>query len=338
MVLPSWVGDVVMGTPTLRALRLLYPHARITYLLKDYVRPVVDALPWHDRLIVVRKRKPGGKPPPLALRLTARLRRRRFDLAVLMPNSFRSALLISRVGIARRLGYDRDGRGVLLTDRLLPIRDKGKFVPISTVDYYLGLAGYLGGDTADKRLRLFTRAADDDRARRLLEREGVAVGQRPIVLLNPGAATKGEAKLWPAQRYAALADRMIEKHGAQVLLNGSPNERPILDAVHAASNHRLTDLQRAGGDLTLLKSICRMCDLLVTNDTGARHIAAAMGTSVVCLFGPTDPQWTTLCFEHERVVVSGDGKMSWITVEQAVTAAEELLRAAHAPSPDRPPR
>lgn len=324
-----------MATPTLRAIRSLYPEARITYLLKDYVRPIVDGLPWYDRLIVARKPQPGRKPPPLPLRLNARLRRRKFDLAVLLTNSFRTALLASRIGAKRRLGYDRDGRGFLLTDRLLPIKDRGRYVPVSAVEYYLGLAGYLGGITSDKRLELFTRPVDDQRAHRLLDRAGITVGPRPLVMLNPGAATKGEAKLWPAERFAALADGLMERFGAHILVNGSPKERPILEAVQRSARHRMVDLQILGSDLTLLKSLCHVCDLVVTNDTGARHIAAAMGTPVVSLFGPTDPQWTRLVFQHERMVIAPDGKMSSIAVERVSEAAEALLAVSqsHARNP-----
>lgn len=333
VVLPSWVGDAAMATPALRALRELYPESRITYLLREYVRPVIDGAPWHDRLIVVRPRKAkadrpanGGPPRPRGRRrgLVARLRRREFDAAVLLPNSFRSALLVSSAGIRRRIGYDRDGRGLLLTDRLLPMRRKGRYVPVPAVDYYLGLARYLGAPASDRRLRLFTRPADDARANVMLRSTG-ADGGRPLVVLNPGAATKGRSKLWPAARFAAIADHLVDRHGAAIAVSGSAKERPLLDAVHRAARHQLIDLPAAGCDLTLLKSVLSRSALLVTNDTGARHIAAGVGARVVSLFGPTDPRWTVLDYDRERIIHAADGRMESIDVQPVIEAAEQLL-------------
>ncbi len=316
-----------MATPTLRALRQLYPQTQITCLVKKYIRPVVEELPWHDRLLIPRTpgERPKGRLPRLSL--LERLRRKRFDMAVLLPNSFRSALLVYTAGIARRVGYDRDGRSLLLTDRLLPLKDQGRYLPVPAIDYYLGIARYLGAPSPGRRMQLFTRPEDDALADHLLERCGVH-GQGPIVLLNPGAATKGQAKLWPADRFAALADALVEQFGAQVLINGSPKERLILDAVLRSAKHRLVDLLKAGGNLRLLKSLCRRCRLVVTNDTGARHIAAAMGTPVISLFGPTDPCWTWLDDERERLIRSPDGRMESIALEPVLQAAKEALQPA----------
>ena len=338
IVLPSWVGDAAMATPTLRSLRELYPDSRITWMLKDYVRPVIDGCPWYDRLLVARPRKRPQEPaerrshrrPP---GLVARLRRRRFEAAVLLPNSFRSALLVSTAGIPRRIGYDRDSRGLLLTDRLLPMRRKGKYVPVSAVDYYLGLARYLGSASPDRRLRLFTRPKDDARADHLIREHGIETDSRPLVLLNPGAATKGRRKLWPAARFAALADALMDQHGVAVALCGSPSERTILDAVHDSAKQRLIDLPRLGCDLTLLKSIMRRSALVVTNDTGARHLAAGLDVPVISLFGPTDPRWTQLAYERERTIQSPDGRMESIPTPAVLQAAEQALEARISPPP-----
>lgn len=337
IVMPNWVGDVVMATPTLRALRRQLPQSHIACLIKRNLRPLIESSPWHDQLIVVHDSR--GDPGAGAvnhrrglMRLAARLRRRRFDTALLMPNSIRSALLVAMAGIPRRIGFDREGRGLLLSDRLLPLRAAGKYVPIPLVDYYLSMARYLGAVDPDRRIELFTRPADDVRAEQLLRRAGLSL-LKPIVMLNPGAATKGGAKLWPADRYAALADALIERHGVDVLVNGSPKERAILDAVHSAARRKLVDLPKLGGDLRLLKSLLKRTWLLITNDTGARHIAAAVGTPVVSLFGPTDPVWTLLDFPLERIIqASPDGSepdalrpMSGISVERVLGECESLL-------------
>ncbi|MHB1157785.1 MAG: lipopolysaccharide heptosyltransferase II [Phycisphaerales bacterium] len=307
VVLPSWVGDVVMATPTLRALRGLYPDAQITALVKQSVKPVIDAYPFVDRIMAIRQRPRSGAAGPVNwsrrrtfAALAARLKARHFDAAVLLPNSFRAALLARLAQVPRRIGYDRDGRGFLLTDRLLAIREAGKFVPTSAVNYYLGLAKYLGAEATNASMQLFTRPADDAAADQLLRKAGVK-GDARLVMLNPGA-NYGDAKMWPASRFAETADRLIERQGVTVLVNGSPKERKILDEVHATAKHALIDLPKLGNDLTLLKSMVKRCELMVTNDTGPRHIAAAFGVPVVTVFGPTDPRWSQIDFGDERIV------------------------------------
>lgn len=345
VVLPSWVGDVVMATPTLRALRELYPDAKITYLAKSYVRPLVDGSPWHDRVIVVRpRRKKDGAADRPRPSLQARLKRRKFDAVVLLTNSFRSALMGGLAGIPRRVGYDRDGRGILLTDRLIPMRHDGKFVPTPLVDYYLGVARYMGAEKPSRTLELFTRAIDDKRAEQILMRAAGPIGGAPLVMLNPGAANHGDIKLWPAERYAAVADALVERHGAVVLVNGSPRDRAVTAAVHKAARHELIDLPRFAEKsriegLSLLKSMLRRCDLLISNDTGARHVGVAMGTAVVSLFGPTDPEWTRLDYPREMVLRRAEDCpgcrahkrgvrhrcMSALSVERVLDAAEKML-------------
>jgi heptosyltransferase-2 len=290
------VGDVVMATPTLRAIRQVHPDAHITYLLRRNLRAIIDACPWHDRLITWRSGKKRGRFIPLA----GRLRAGRFDLAVLLPNSFRSALLMMAAGIRRRIGYDRDGRGWLLTDRLKPRRDGRCFIPCPTLQYYLDIARRLGAQAPDPTMSLFTRPEDDAEAAKLLKQAGVD-DRRPRVILNPGARY-GDAKMWYPQRFAAVADMLIEQRNVQILISGAPNERPILDEVHAAAHYPLIDLPHAGIDLKRLKSVIRTASLMITNDTGPRHVAAAFGIPLVTIFGPTDPRWSEIDFRFERLV------------------------------------
>lgn len=304
VVMPSWLGDTVMATPTLRALRALYPKAHITALIRVAIRPIIDGCPWLDRIITVRPRRHRGTDGrrvghvALARRLTAG----RFDTAVLLPNSFRSALLARMAGISRRIGYDRDGRGFLLTDRLLPRRDKEGFVPVSTRDYYLGIARYLGANNPDPTMALFTRPEQDAQADQILERAGfMPDDRRPLVLISPGA-NYGDAKIWDAHRFAQVADRCVGEFGAVVAVSGAPHERPILDRVLGAMTEQALDLSRLGVNLALLKSVVRRSSLVISNDTGPRHVAAALNVPVVTVFGPTDPAWTTIDFPAERQV------------------------------------
>ncbi len=303
IIMPTWVGDIVMATPMLRAMRQLYPEAHIDCLVRSYAGPVLDACPWFDDLLCYAGDARDDHALPGGLWALSRALRRRgvYDLAAILPNSFRTALIARLAGARRRIGYQRDGRGWLLTDRLQPLRDGRRFVPTPTLGYYLDIARQLGTTDPDRSMELFTRPADDRAVARRLAEAGVPGDAHPVVLLNPGAKF-GQAKLWYADRFAAVADRLIEQRGATVLVNGAPAERPILDQVHQASAHDLVDLPALGNDLKLLKSYVKRADLVVTNDTGPRHIAAAFGVPVVSIFGPTDPRWTTIDFPLERQI------------------------------------
>lgn len=303
VVMPSWLGDVVMATPTLRALRGLYPKARITALIKENLRAMLEGCPWVDRMVTVRRPRKGKADLRRrgSIALARRLARGKFDAAILLPNSFRSALIARLARIPQRIGYDRDGRSGLLTDRLLARRRRGGYVPVPTRDYYLGIARYLGAADPEPQMQLFTRPADDRRAAELMVRMGRREHQT-LVLMAPGA-NYGSAKMWYPQRYAALADRCVTELGAAVAIFGSPQEAPILEKVREAARQPIADLTRMGADLRVLKSIIKQSDALVTNDTGPRHVAAAFGVPVVSIFGPTDPAWSEIGYDLERQVM-----------------------------------
>ena len=310
VVQPNWVGDTVLAVPTLRALRQLYPAAQISYLLRRYVKPLFMGMPWCDRLITYRTGKTKAKAGKGLIDLAARVRAGKFDMAVLLPNSFKSALICKLAKIPRVVGYGRDGRGLLLHDRLLAAKDRGKYVPTPILRYYLGIAQYLGARHPDVNLELFVTPAERADARRVLTRAGLdadisrpaAAGQPPLVILNPGAQY-GEAKCWLPENFAALADRFIDELGATVLLSGSPRERRLIEIIQRHMKHAAVDLSTKGMDLGSLKEIIRRCDLMVTNDTGPRHIAAAFGIPVVTVFGPTHPEWTEIDYARERKVM-----------------------------------
>ena len=309
IVQPSWVGDAVMATPTLRAIRELYPEAQISYLLRRYVKEIYTGMPWADRLITYRTGKTKAKAGKGLFDLGSRLRSAKFDLAILLPNSFKTALICKMAGIKRIIGYERDGRGFLLSDKLLPIKERGKFIPTPLVRTYLGIAQYLGSKSRDVGMKLFVTQSERREATELLTRAGLdatierpgAAGGPPLILLNPGA-NYGAAKCWHPDQYAALGDRFVEELGATVLISGAPKERRIVDAVIAGMKHKPIDLSSHGMTLGALKEVVRRCDLMVTNDTGPRHIAAAMDVPVVTIFGPTHPQWTEIFYPRERQV------------------------------------
>ncbi len=300
-----------MATPMLRSLRQHFPHAHIAYLMKRYVKDVYTGMPWADQIITYRTGKAAKKKAGNGqfFDLAARLRAGKFDLAVLLPNSFKSALVCKMAGIDRVVGYERDGRGFLLTDKLLPVKDKGKFVPSPIVKYYLGLSNYLGGTNRDLKMELFVTPSEKREAEAVLASCGLEAtldrpaskGQPPLVILNVGAQY-GAAKLWKQEYFAEIADRLIDEKGATVLISATPKERPIVEAIVRHMRRAAIDLSNKGMTLGSLKEIIRRCDLMITNDTGPRHIAAAMDVPVVTVFGPTHPEWTEIYYPKEKQV------------------------------------
>jgi len=324
--LPNWVGDVVMATPMLRTLRRRFAEARITYVGKPVAVETIRGTPWADELLVERSR--AGLMATANMMIT--LRRARYDLAVLLPNSFRSAMLARLGGADDVIGYARDGRSVFLTTKLSPPRGPdGRFTPTPMIDYYNALATRLGCDDPGGSMQLHTPATDETAADALLRGAGVppalcaprdkpqkddespsthnaggtpAPRLGPLVMLNPGASF-GPSKLWPAERFAAVADGLVAARGARIIINAAPSEHAVAQAVADAMTHPpLVNFVGKQNSLGLLKALLGRCELLVTNDTGARHIAAARGCGLVTVFGSTDPTWARIDYPRERIV------------------------------------
>ncbi|HPF37861.1 MAG TPA: lipopolysaccharide heptosyltransferase II [Phycisphaerae bacterium] len=298
MSVPNWIGDVVMATPALAALRRRFAGDRIVHLMRPYVSEVLRGCDLADAEIFWPQKAANGDPRQTrgTMDLIRRLRAEHFDLAVLLTNSFRSAAIVRMAGIGRRAGYARDGRGWLLNETLVPPREKGQYVPIPALDYYNALARRVGCDDVGLEMRLAASAEEDAG---IISRLGDLADRRPLVALNPGA-NYGSAKCWPAEKYAALSDRLVRECGATVVASLSPKEREIGDRLAAAAKEPVRIFVDLG--IGLLRALVKRCDLLVTNDTGPRHFAPAFGVPVVTVFGSSDPAWTITRFEKERIV------------------------------------
>jgi heptosyltransferase-2 len=287
--LPNWVGDAVMATPALRALRRHFTAARIVGILRPYVGGVLEGTPWLDGQIFLDTKGPWSRRWPAA---ALALRRHRPDLALLFPNSFRSALVARLAGCRRRVGYARSGRSWLLSDRLPPLRAAdGSFLPSPIIDAYNRLATSVGCPDPGYRMELFTTRNDEEAADRIWEAGGLDRFAE-VVCFNPGAAY-GAAKHWPAESFAHLARFFADERGSGVLVLCGPGERDLARQIATLANctavHSLAD---APLSLGLTKACVRRAHLLVTTDSGPRHFAAAFDRPVVTLFGPTHIAWT----------------------------------------------
>lgn len=327
VVLPSWVGDVVMATPALRLLRSHLTGSLIGGLMRPGLDELLAGSDLIDQYHVDRAR--GVMGPKL---VAAKLRPQRYESALLLTNSFSTALITRLAFIPERIGYDRDGRGLLLTRTIRPrmrpaaaappsgakpgvlsgLLSSRRFAPVSAVDYYLCAARVLLSAAVDAdacesplpgepspRLELGVSPEQEEQAARVLNEAGVDASARYAVL-NPGA--NNPAKRWPAERFIELGRVLARDRGLRVLVSGSPNERELVESIADGidTGPPARALTRFGLTLGALKGIVRGASLMVTNDTGPRHIAAAFGVPTVALFGPTDPRWTTLPGSDKR--------------------------------------
>ncbi len=289
----NWVGDAVLTLPALEALDGRFPLAEITLMARAWVGGLFAGHPAIDRIIEYRT-EDAHRGFRGRWRLAAELKQGRFDLAVLFPNSMDAALIPWLAGIPRRVGYPADGRRWLLTHPVSSRAAAGRH----QVERYLAIVRALGGDgTPTLRLPV----AEEARRRRgeLLRQHGISAADL-LVALNPGSIY-GSAKRWPADRFAAVADGLVESRGATILLVGSEGERPVLDMVAAHMRRPAVNL---GGrtDLLTLVGLLERVRLLVSNDTGAMHVAVAVGTPVLAIFGPTDAVATGPLGRRARVV------------------------------------
>jgi len=309
VALPNWVGDVVLATPVLAALRARFAAARITYLLRPYVREVVAGGGWHDDEVYWPEARAPERDLPLGpltrpLRrelgmcgLIARLRAERCDLALLLTNSFRSALVAGLARIPRRVGYARDGRAWLLTDRLPALRRAGRFVPVPMLEYYCRIAEHIGCPVTDRRLRLGI-SPQQEQAGAALKRHYRLDDGRPYAVINPGAAF-GAAKCWLPERFAAVCDRLREEFGLRPVIVGAPHEIPLLRRIAGLAAGEVVCCDGPATTLGSLKVLIRDAALLVCNDTGPRHYGNAFNVPTVTIFGPTHQRWTDTGYRGE---------------------------------------
>lgn len=290
VVLPNWIGDVVMATPTLRALREHFgDRASLLGVMRPYVAEVLDGLDWLEERLLYDPR--GRQRSQGTLGLVRELRRKKPDNIVLLTNSLRTGLIARFSGARRRIGYNRSGRGLLLTDCLDPPRDGWRFRPVSPVDCYLRLAAVLGCAATDRRLQLATTNRDEQAAQDVWQRMSLSGASR-VVALNPGGAY-GAAKHWPVASFVDLAKRLASEPQTGVLVLCGPSEREAAGQIERSAAHpRVISLASAEPSIGLSKACVRRSQLLITTDSGPRHFAAAFGVPCLTLFGPTDPRWS----------------------------------------------
>lgn len=296
--LPNWVGDLAMATPTLRAARRhLGVRARIVGVVRPGIADVLADTSWVDELVLYDPR--SADPQRRTWSVVGQLLREEPEAALLLTNSWRSALLAWAARIPRRIGYARGGRGFLLTERLHAPRTAGRYTPTPAVEYYLALAAALGCPPEAPHLELRTTADDERSADAIWKAHGWSP-ETPIVTLNNSGAF-GAAKLWPLEHCAELAHALADRHDLRVLVLCGPQEREAARQIAALTRHpHVVSLADATPSIGLTKACVRRSRLLVTTDSGPRHFAAAFDVPVVTLFGPTHQAWSQT--HHSRAI------------------------------------
>ena len=273
----NWVGDAIMALPALRAVRSHFPEAQITILARSFIAPLYKDQGVCDQTMLVDS----------TTDLVSEIRAQQFDLALLLQNAFEAAWLTWRAGIPERIGYARDGRGLLLT-RALPVPRHGEIPPHEQF-YYLELlrrAGWLESFPQDSLISLHVPLENRRRAADFLHSAGVNAESMRIAI--GAGASYGSAKCWPPDRFAELANRLQAQTDADVILFGTPGETLVSSAIAAGMRQPPIDLT-GKTSIAELPALLSQCHLFIGNDSGAMHVAAAVGLPVVAVFGPTDP-------------------------------------------------
>ena len=285
----NWIGDAVMTTPAMAAVRAAFSQSEIVVAANPLVAELFSPHPLCDRVKVFDKKRAHRGLPGL-LRFAGELRREGFDLAVLFQNAVEAALLAYLAGIPVRAGYRTDCRGVFLTHGV-PVGPEAR--ALHHTAYYTKMLEALGVHGGDGRLRLFCTPEEESWANDVL-------GDGFWVAVNPGA-TYGSAKRWFPGRFAEVARALMQDPGARILLVGGPQEAPIGHEIEAAVQARVLNMI---GKTTVrqLMALLSRCRLLITNDSGPMHVAAALGVPVVALFGPTDHTTTSPLTDSWRMV------------------------------------
>jgi len=297
--LPNWVGDVVMATPALISLREGWPDSHIAVMGKETSRLLLEGMDLWNRFIPFNR---SGKDAGTGgfLKAASRLRKERFDTGVILPNSLSSVLIFALGGVKQRVGYNRHGRKALLTHPVPVKRVKGKFIPVPMVDAYLKLIETLGIEPATRHVKLEITPEEAEWAEEIWTVRGYNDGQ-PVIAITPGAAY-GPSKQWLPEYFAGVSDRLREALHAHVLFLPGPGEEALVAEIAGNCKESPDILSPSETPLNRLKAVIGRSDLLLTNDTGPRHIAVALDTPAVVVMGPTDPRYTATNLEKTTVL------------------------------------
>jgi heptosyltransferase-2 len=328
------IGDVLLSTPVIRAVREAFPASHIAVMVQDYAKEIVAGNPYLDEVIVYNK---SGRHKGFSgnFRFLWRLRRKKFDMALLLHPTKRTHLLAALAGIPNRVGYNRK-LGFLLTTRIEHTKQYGLK---HEVDYALDLLRHIGIDPKWRTLYMPVNSRSEERISEIFKSSGIGKNDLCIAI-NPGASCV--SKRWPAAKFAKVARSLIEKYGAKVVIVAGGADKKLGDEVAALIDGDCVNLS-GKTSVADLASVLRRVKLFVSNDSGPVHIASAVGTPVVAIFGRNDRglsprRWgpvgerdtilhkdvgCDICFAHN--CKKGFKCLEAITVDEVLAAAGKIL-------------
>ena len=273
------IGDVVLSTPVLKAVRDAYPDSHIAFMVAPHAKDIAEGNPYINEVIVYDKTR-AHKGALEGAKFIAGLARKRFDIAIMLHPTRRTHLLAFLSGIPKRLGYERK-MGLILTDK---IPDKKHLGLKHEIDYTLGLLRYIGIETKDRKLHVPIDKTSEDRVGRILADAGIKDSDR-IVAINPGASCR--SKRWPVGRFAEAADSLARELGVKIVIVSGSQDKCFADQTASRMNTKALNLS---GMTTVRELACllKRSSLFISNDSGPVHIACAMGTPVISIFGRSD--------------------------------------------------
>lgn len=291
----NWVGDAILSLPAMRGLRRLFPEAYIGLLVRAYLGDLLRDVADVDEVIPYQPKK-GVYRWVNELYMVRLLRREGFDVALILPRSFRSALVAYLAGIPVRIGYVDEGRDFLLTHGI-PRTDE--LLRVHRIKYYLHLIECMGRVPDEDPPVIEVTPEKKQWAYGFLRSCGME-NSHLMVGFIPGA-TYGSAKCWDPERFSELGTKLCRGYGANILIFGTQSERELADMIARGIDGKVVNL---AGSTTLpqLAALMESCDVVVTNDTGPMHISAAVKTPVVAIFGSTDPVTTGPCGNGHIIV------------------------------------
>jgi len=290
----NWIGDTVITLPAIRAIRNVFPDAHIEILLKPQLASLFKQCTFLDGCLhypegsgydLIRKEK----------QLVETIRGKTFDLAVIFPRSLRSALIPYLAGIPFRVGFRTSHRGILLTHGL---KETEALLRCHQVEYYYHIARALGAREPWEVPAISIGREEHGWAHDFLQHAGIA-DNHLVIGINAGS-TYGSAKCWQPEKFAELARRLTGDPAVKIILIGGSNNALLVDALALHLDGRA--VKAVGHDLLNLAALVKRCHLVISNDTGPMHIAAAVGTPVVALFGSTNPTTTGPLGKDHRIV------------------------------------
>lgn len=328
------IGDVLLSTPAIKAVRDAYPESHITVMVRPYARDIVDGNPYLNEVILYDKTR-SQKGIRANIDFIIELRRKSFDLAIALHPTCRTHLLLFLAGIPERAGYDRKW-GYLLTERISHYKQMGLK---HETDYVLDMLKEIGIASSDKALYMPVNPDSENRAQRIFKEAGIG-DEDSIIVINPSASCP--SKRWQAHNFAETADRLVDKYHAKIVIISDSQSAGLAGIVTSSMKNGCLNLS---GKTTVadLASVLRRADLFISNDSGPVHIACAVGTPVIAIFGRRDAGLSPLrwgptgatdivlhkdvgcarCLAHD--CKNGFKCLDAVTVDEVVDAAGKIL-------------